>query len=1085
MLGAAPAAGQDFDPDTVDSSEWDVTAARGDIREIDFEVDEGTWMSLDVSPDGEWVVFDLFYHVYRLPMEGGRAEVLTQNSGVAVNFHPRFSPDGRHIAFISDRGGQANLWIMEADGSNPTAVAEDMDARMAQPTWTPDGEYIIVQRSGDESGLVQYHREGGDGVVLVDDDKVSGATWPSVSADGRYLYFQASPRTGNVLQGDFQLRRYTFETGDIVDLSSGDGYGPASGRLSSGGPFSPEISPDGGRLAFGRQIMDGRMEYRGHEFGPRSALWVRDLETGEEEKVMDPIAPVRENRRGDSHLPLYSWTPDGQAIVLFQGGQLRRVDAANGEVSTIPFQARIQRTISEQAFNTGFRITEEPFQPRFLRWQTRSPDGSRLAFQAAGRVWVMDLPDGEPRPLTPDDFGYAEFAPSWSPDGSAIAFTTLSEANRGHVWAAAPTPGSTPRQLTRREAFYTHTLWTPEGDAVVATRGGGATARGRTVTHDAIFDLVEVPAQGGEARRITEVAIPTGTNPGSFARRGITQASFGPDGRLFFPQAGEHEDEGSVTYLASVRRDGTDRRLHLSFPWADEIVPSPDGRRVAFQEGDNIYLTTFPRLGTGGEPVHIDKRGGKLPVRQVSRQGGLFPRWVDEGSTLEFGSGNRHFVYHVQEEETDTLTIAFRIRQDIPEGSIAVTGARILTMVDGGVIEHGTVVVEGARIACVGTADECDVSGVDRVMDAEGKTVMPGIIDMHSHHYRENRGHRPPNDYEVAMYLAYGVTTSLDNSMWSQNIFPTAERILAGRMVGPRTYSTGDPLYEDDGARYNRIDSYQAAWDNVARLRSWGAVAIKQYSYPRRAARQWVTDAGRRMGLMVTGHWNHGVIMDGHTGWEHRYPYEPMYGDVARFYGEAGAVFVPTWVVGGDGPSNIEQFFAEQDLWRDEKQRIWMPWRMLTFLRRRTVSPDTDYNHPLIAQAAADIVSHGGYAAIGGHGEHHGLAPHWEIWMAAEGFGNMGALDVATRQGARFLGAEEDLGTLEEGKLADLLILRANPLDDIRNTQEIDHIMQGGRVYEAMHLDQIWPEERPFGLKYWLDEDSLVDDVRPVNRRER
>lgn len=1070
--------------DSARTSEWDVTKPRGETKNIEFTTEEGTWMSIDVSPNGEWLVFDLVGHIYRMPVSGGEATCITQKSGLAINLQPKISPNGKYIAFISDRKGQRNLWVMNSDGSNPRPVFTDLNTQVSMPTWTPDSEYIIVKKEKtDERGgsLSMYHREGGNGVELVSED-VPGESWPSVSQDGKYLYFQASPGRGEALNGDFQLRRYNFETGNIIDITSGNANGPAAGRLSSGGAYAPEISPNGKWLAFGRQIPDGTISYKGHKFGPRSALWILNPETGDERKIMDPISVAMEDGSDWGILPRYDWMPDGKSIVLAQGGKIRRVNIQSGEVSTIPFKAKIKRRISEQAYNS-FRIKDQPFQPKFLRWHKRSPDGSKLAFQAVGQVWVMNYPDGEPRRLTPKSFDYAEFSPVWSPDSKSIAFITLGESNNGHVWRA-PVDGGSPKQLTKEASFYTHLAWSPDGDNIIAVEGGGATSRGRTVTHNAFFTLMQVPAEGGEATKLTTIAKPTGTSPGEHARRAIPQPSFGPDGRIYFPQPARDKkdriDDDIVTALVSVKPDGSDRKVHMIFPYADEVVPSPDGKHVAFQEGDNVYLTKYPKIGTGGEPVFVDKRGGALPVKRLSHTGGLFPHWRSS-SVLEFGSANQYYSYNVEKEQKDTVNIEFKVPKDIPDGTIAIKGARILTMKDREVIENGTIVVKGSRIKCVGSVGECSTGGADRTLDASGKTIIPGIIDMHAHHYRENRGHRPPNDYEVAMYLAYGVTTNLDNSMWSQNIFPTAERIEAGRLIGPRTFSTGDPLYQGDGARHNKITSYEVAHNNVKRLKSWGAVAIKQYSHPRRDQRQWIIDAARKEGLMVTGHWKLSVIMDGHTGWEHALDFNPVYGDMTEFYGKANAVYSPTWVVGGNGPENIEKFFADSNVWQKEKQQIWMPWRMLTFLRRRTLAPETDYNYPLIAQAAADIVKQGGHAVIGGHGEHHGLAPHWEIWMAAEAFGPMGALEVATKEGAYFLGASEDLGTLEKGKLADMLILNSNPLENIRNTQDIKYVMKGGKLYEAKSLDQLWPVKKDFGKKYWIEEGVLINDTRPVD----
>lgn len=1076
-----------------ESRDWDVTLARGETREIDFTTDEGTWLSVDLSPDGKWIAFDLLGHIYRVPADGGEAEVLTQESGVAVNYHPRYSPDGRWIAFISDRRGQSNLWIMRADGSEPRPVFTDPNVRASMPAWTPDGEYIIVRRDftgeGGQggSGLWMYHREGGQGVELVAD---RAASWPSVSADGRYVYYQVRAG-GDALAGGYQIRRLELRTGEAIDITAGGSSSSAAGRVPSGGAFAPEISPDGRWLAFGRQIPDGTIEFRGHRYGPRTALWLRDLETGEERIVMDPIAvAIESGSKSLRTLPGYSWARDGRSIVLWQGGKIRRVDVATGRVETIPFSARVRRTISEMAYRP-FRIEDGPFEARFLRWHTASPDGKRLAFQAVGRIWVTDLTGGgepdvavrsaPPRRLTPASFEPLEFAPAWSPDGKWIAFTTWDDTLGGHVWKA-PAAGGRPQRLTRSPGEYAHPAWSPDGRELAVVRGSGATARGRTLTHNPWWDLVRIPADGGEPTVVTRVALPAGTSPGSMARRSILQPSYGPEGRIFFREL-RQEGRQNVTALVSVAPDGGDRRVHLTFPAADEIVPSPDGRWVAFQEGDNVYLTAMPWLGSGDSPVDLRKRRGRLPVRRLSTEGGLFARWRD-ARTVEFGSGNRYFAYDVEDRTADTVEVRLLVPRRVPSGSIALTGARIVTLGPDSVIERGTIVVEGSRIRCVGA---CETAGVDRVIDVSGTTIVPGFIDMHSHHYREHQGHRPRRDYEAAIYLAYGVTTSLDNSMWSQNIFPTAELIEAGEAIGPRTFSSGDPLYRGDGARQNDLSSYEVAENEVVRLKSWGAVSLKQYMQPRRDQRQWVSHAARKHGLMVTAEggdlfYNLGMIMDGQTGWEHPLSYVPIYRDVAAFFGQAGAVYVPTFVVAGPGPWNIEHFFAASDVWRDEKQRRWMPWRMLAgHLRRRTLRPDTDYSYPLLAEGLKDIIQAGGWGALGSHGEHHALAAHWELWMTAAALGPYGALDVASRHGAHFLGVAEDLGTLEPGKLADLIVLDSNPLEDIRNSLDMRYVMKGGVLYEADTLNEVWPTNTPFGPYYWVDDDALRNDVRPVD----
>ena len=1078
---------------------WDVTAPRGRSVEIDFETREGTWMSVDVSPDGRWLVFDLLAHVYRVPVEGGDAECLTQDSGIAVNYHPRFSPDGEWIAFVSDRAGQDNLWLMRADGSDARPVSLDDAVRISQPAWMPDGESIAVRRLALGTGFEPDRNEiwllpldGAEGSPIVGEEQPE-ASWPSVSPDGRHLYFHVAKRSfetmgrADALAGAWQIRRLDLDDGYVQDVSAGRSAQQV--RSSSGGAYAPEISPDGTRLAFARRIPDGTISHKGHRFGPRTALWLRDLESGAEGLLMDPVAlDLAEGDPALRILPGYAWSPDGASLFLSQGGKLRRVDVASGRVETIPFRARVRRTISERAY-APWRIEDGSAKARFLRWTTASPDGSRLVFQAVGKLWLQALPEGSPRRLTPEDFAPLEYAPAWSPDARWIAFASLDEDQVGHLWKVAASGGA-PVRLTPRAGEYFNPVWSPDGQSLVAVRGSGATARGRTLVADAEYELVRVDPSGGDPTRLAEIR----GAPWNFEiveRSQIARPSFGPKGRVYFTEfamdeGGEEQgDEKPVSQLVSLRPDGTDRRIHLRFPFADDAAPSPDGRYVAFQEGDNVYLAPLSRKarkGKASDPPLLKRREASSRVTALSRTGGLFPRWRD-AKTLEFGSAERYVQYRVDTRETRGVDLDLRFPRYEPEGVIALKGARIITLDGGRVIDGGDVVVEGPRIRCVG---DCDTSGVDRMIDARGRFIVPGFVDMHVHRHSEHRGFDPVKNYEAAAYLAYGITTTLEPSPWSQNVFPVAELIEAGRVVGPRSFSTGDPLFRGDWLRSNAIGSYADAENEIERLRSWGAVSLKEYLQPRRAQRQWITDVARRERLMVTGEGGDlfyvlGLVMDGHTGWEHSLAPVPLYADVARFVGATGAVYSPTLVVGGPGAWNEEYFYQQSDVWEDPKLRRFVPWRQLVpHTRRRVLRPLTDYSYPLLAQGLADVIAEGGGGAIGSHGQLHGLASHWEIWMAASALGPAGALELASPQGARFLGAQEDLGSIRVGKLADLVVLHSDPLTDIRATADIEWVMKGGVLYDADTLDEIWPRERPYGAYPWVEPRIFPSDDRPV-----
>jgi Tol biopolymer transport system component len=1064
---------------------WDTTKARGQTRDIDFDTNEGTWMALSLSPDGKWITFDLLGHIYRMPASGGKAECLTQDSGIALNMQPRYSPDGKTIAFVSDRKGQNNLWLMDADGKNPRPVDINKTQRVLSPVWTPDGNYLVVQRQGTRPGsgspfswsLAMYYKSGGAGVQLLSAETSPG--WHSISSDGKYLYFDVqtcSPvpygHTDPML-GCLQIRRMNLQTRRTEEITGGKAE--QEDHPTSGGAVAPEVSPDGRFVAFGRRIPDGTESYKGHVFGPRTALWLRDLNTGAERLLMDPIEldESEEISRWMPILPGMVWTPDGKFIVISQGGKFRRLNVDSGKVETIPFTAHVHRTISEMAYSS-LPLRDEAFEAKFIRWHSASPDGKRLVFQAIHKLWLMDLPGGKPRRLTPESFTAGEFSPAWSPDGKSIAFSSWDDANHGQLWTVSSSGGA-PKAITKEPGEYLNPSWSPDGATLAYSRGAGATLRGRDWARNEWYDIVLKSVKGDEPQ--TLVRLSTDEGPGA-------RAQFGPGGRIYYAEHRAEKGSGEVADLVSVQKDGSDRRIHATFPNTSVIQLSPDGQNVAWAEGDNVYLAPMPLYATGAEAIRFDRKAAAFSIKPASLDGGMYPRWHDAAS-VEYGNANKYFVYHLGTGKTDSTEIHLSVPRAMPQGSIALTHARIITLKNKQVIESGTIIAKAGRITCVG---DCSTAGVSQVIDAQGKTIIPGWIDMHAHHHRESAGITPTHNFESAIYLAYGVTTTLDPATWSEEVFPLAEMIEAGRAIGPRTFSTATPLYGPSSANNNELTSYEVTEHEVTRLASYGVITLKQYLQPDREQRQWITEIARKQGLKVTGEGSMdllhkiSMLMDGQTGFEHPTPNVPLYGDVAKFFGQAHTVYSPTLMVGGTAPWNEEYFDQISDVWKDAKLQRWTPWReLLPHLRRRWLRPPTDYHFGVQAQGVADIIANGGYAAIGSHGQAHGIGAHWEVWMYASALGNMGALEVASVHGAHFLGADKDLGTLETGKLADLMVLNANPLEDIHNTANIAMVMKAGTLYDADTLDEIWPEKKPFGAYYWVNLDQLRNDTRAVD----
>jgi len=492
---------------------------------------------------------------------------------------------------------------------------------------------------------------------------------------------------------------------------------------------------------------------------------------------------------------------------------------------------------------------------------------------------------------------------------------------------------------------------------------------------------------------------------------------------------------------------------------------SPDGHWVAFQVDSEVYIAPLGDQSRGVVTVPTDFNDPRFVGLRVSTLGGNQFSWRD-ARVLQFASGSTYVSYDTAIKTIQQRTINLTLPRAGGNGVLALTHARIITMADAGVIENGTLVIENARIRCVG---RCDTSDAKRFIDLSGKTVIPGLVDVHLHQTGRLGGVSGvvlPQRSPQLLTLAHGVTTIVDPSSESISAFPLAESIEAGVTLGPRTFSSAEIVMPSSAAFGERtfIRSRQDASEAVNRRATWGAVTIKNFRNESRDQQQKLLSAALQRGITVTGEggpliFDLGVIMDGQTGWEHYIADLPVYRDFTEFAGRAGITYSPTVSVAGHGEGAVNYFRSRHDFTSDARTR--------RFSKDFSNSPPSTqppqlahFSFPIVAEGLADILHAGGHGAIGAHDEEEGIGSHWEIWAYASALTPLEALRVATIDGARFIGLEGEVGSLVPGKIADLDILTADPLQDIHNTTHIEKVMKAGVLYDSSTLDEIWPKRK-------------------------
>jgi Tol biopolymer transport system component/imidazolonepropionase-like amidohydrolase len=1105
----APAAAADTTPQASPDRDARAQAARDPLplvpdRTVGIDLTEGSWISLDVSPDGRTIVFDYLGSLFTMPSEGGQATPLT--SGMAFDAQPRFSPDGTRVAFTSDRDGGDNIWVISMDLQDTVQVTRGKANRAEAPAWTPDGNYIVASvgdfRGSAHPTLRLYHVAGGTGVPLLRGDEQPKAIGAAFGPDPRWIWF--AQRTGprdwdyNAQLPQYAIRAYDRESGQTYTRVTR--YGSA---------FSPTLSPDGRWLVYGTR----------HQAD--TGLVLRDLETGDERWLAYPVQrDDQESRATLGVLPAMAFTPDSRHLVASYGGRIWSIPVAGGAAREIPFRVTFEQPMGPLV-EFQYAIDDEPrFTVRQIRDAVPSPDGRRLAFTALNRLYVASADGSSPRPLTAGTA--SEHYPAWSPDGRWIAYASW-DGDAGHIMRVSADGSGTPRRLTRQGGVYLSPAWSPDGSRIVALRGQAREFREATspgAAMGAADELVWIPAGGGDA---TVIAPRAGRSHPHFVHDD-------PD-RIYLSGPGGH--------LVSTRWDGTDDRRTVRVQGgtppgsrqptnASLVVMAPRGDQALALVAGQIYAVTVPMVG--GEPPTIsvaDPARAQFPARLLTEFGGEFPAWSADGQRVHWSLGNAHFVYDLDaaraheadarararpdhdpepapepvpdglpETNGDTIPspmgmpvgataqdtaryepVEFRVRiaaqRDLPRGAVALSGARIITMRGDEVITDGVVVVRDNRIVAVGPRERIAVPADARLIDVAGKTIVPGFIDVHAH-MRPQWGLHRSDQWVYHANLAYGVTTTRDPQTATTDVLTYADLVRTGEAIGPRIYSTGPGVFWAENFRdYDHVERTLRRYSDY-----FDTNTIKMYVAGNRQQRQWIIQAALKLGLMPTTEGSLNIrqnlseTIDGYPGLEHSIPIAPVYDDVVRLFAASQRAYTPTLLVAYGGPWAENYFFQTEDVYGDPKLRRFTPEEVLARVARRRGQWFMAEEHvfPRHARFVADLVAAGGRAAVGSHGQLQGLGYHWELWaMQAGGLPEHDALRVATLFGAEAIGLGRDLGSIEPGKLADLVVLDRNPLDDIRHTNTVRYVMLNGRLHEADTLAEIHPRQRAPSARWWSE----------------
>ena len=1014
-----------------------VTTKKSDLpiksnHTIELEVTEGTSINLDVSPNGKTILFDLLGDIYQMSIMGGEAKQITQ--GLSWDAKPIWSPDGEKIAFVSDDSGTSNIWIMNKNGLAPRQITNYKFNR--------SGSTIIACEWFDNDNVIFYpkgnHKKKGY-IYNISNKKNNHQIETPLNlkdifnirkfSNSEQIYFQGMlKKKPSEEKRQVKLWKYSKVRKDTTLFASinqpeGDGF-----------KSNMVVSSNGKWVAF------VELQFMNSASKRKAALKVFNTETNQERVLIPFSFRFLGNER-------FSFIGNSSNIMISNAGKFYKINVENGNKIEVPFVAKPKIEMSQFTyFNKQVSKNNEYY--KNIVSADLSPNGEFLAFSVNRKLYLKNIKEQTIKEIFKENTG--QFQPEFSPDGNKIVYVTYNDAKGGDI-RVFNLVKNTSEKITKTSGQYQHPTWSPNGKYI------GALKTNKTEVSSGGFHAVK-----GELQLIDYK-----TNKIEILKNKVPldyNINFNIAGtHIYYKTAGSEihtlNIKSKQTQLVSSLLTGLDSRS------VSEIT-SPDGKYVAFVASGCVYLNKLDI--NNSKKLYIDSLNNKVDVR-VTPNGGRNPKWKNKGKTLTWLSAN---VFHEasiealfknNNKDTKKEVIKLKIVKTNYKKVIALTNARIISMKRHEVIENGTIIIEGNRIKDIGTNSDVTIPKNAFIQNCEGKTIIPGLIDMHMHAIPPNHTLKQ-NWWSYLASLSYGVTTMRDPSNFRN--FAYEERIKSGDMTAPRLYgatATGSPFIN--------IANYEDALALVRQYKNMGATFFKTHNSWPRYKRQWMVKAARQENLNITGHYsgenvyggfNMSILQDGFGGVEHTiWGDYAVYDDVKQLVAKSGIWYTPTFQYSSFSVVDNESEIANDP--RVLKFNYFLNEKIQKYLSKVDRKNQLEKKEflTIMGKDAKDMLKHGAKVSIGSHGNYPGLGMHWAMQiLQLGGFTPYEALQSATIVAAEGLGMQKELGSLEVGKLADLIILDKNPLEDLKNTLLINHVMVDGKLYKANSLDMVWPVKK-------------------------